>query len=215
MRNIPSAGLNPSAAQTASSTARPCEPRPQRSALLQRILLNGQHATDVVVGSRIGTSSLRKGALFHAPAMEQPGQAIVSLDAARLVINSVLLLALPSEFLLGSPWLRPHGRIFDRNLVCEGLRVGARPPLDQVQVLARPLKIGFRAEVGHVDHERVALPMTTRVAEPLADVGRQVGAPVHNNIALPPLALIHVVEDRDAAGGLHDSAKAAAEQAAK
>src|ERR1700678_2722715 len=150
-------------------------------ALLQRILLNGQHATDVVLGSRIGTSSLRKGALFHTPSMQQPRQAIVSFDAARLVINSVLLVALPGELLLGRPWPRPHGRIFDRDRVLEGLWPGARPALDQVQVLARPLEIGFRTEVGHVDHKRIALPMAARVAVPLTDAGRQMGAPVHDN----------------------------------
>src|SRR5262249_62172904 len=92
---------------------------------------------------------------------------------------------------------------------------GARPPLDQVQVLARAKEIGLRTEVGDVDDERIALPMAARVAEPLTDRGRQVGAPVHDDVALPPLALIDVVEYRDAAGGLYDAAEAAAEKAAK
>jgi hypothetical protein len=38
-------------------------------ALLQRILLNRQHAADAVQGSRIGTASLREGALLHAPSI--------------------------------------------------------------------------------------------------------------------------------------------------
>src|SRR5262249_46138107 len=105
--------------------------------------------------------------------------------------------------------------IFDRDLIFQSLWPGARPTLDQVQVLPRAEEIGFRAEVGHVDHERVALPMAARVAEPLADAGRQVGAPVHDDVALPPLTLIHVVEYRDAARCLHDAAEAAAEEAAK
>src|SRR6266478_8462691 len=147
--------------------------------------------------------------------MQQPRQAIVSFDAAWLVINSVLLLALFRELLLDGPRPRPHGRIFDRDHVREGLWPGARPALNKVQVLARPQEIGFRAEVGHVDHKRVALPMAARVAEPLTDARRQVGAPVHDDVALPPLALIHVVEDRDAAGRLHDAAEAAAEEAAE
>ena len=88
-------------------------------------------------------------------------------------------------------------------------RPGARPALDQVQVLARALEIGLRTEVRHVDDERVALPVAARVAVPLADVGRQMRASVHDDVALPALALAHVVEDRDAARRLHDPAEAA------
>jgi hypothetical protein len=38
-------------------------------ALLQRILPSGYQATYAVLGSRIGTSALRKGALFHTPSV--------------------------------------------------------------------------------------------------------------------------------------------------
>src|SRR5205823_11258760 len=51
--------------------------------------------------------------------------------------------------------------------------------------------------------------------EPLTDVGRQVRTSVHDDVALPALALVHVVEDRDAPRRLHNAAKAAAEQAAE
>src|SRR6266853_818150 len=78
-----------------------------------------------------------------------------------------------------------------------------------MQVLARPKGIGFRTEVGHVDHQRVALPMAARVAVPLTDTGRQVGAAIHDDIALPPLPLTHVVEDRNAARRLHNPAETA------
>ncbi len=50
--------------------------------------------------------------------------------------------------------------------------------------------------------------MATGVAIPLANIGRQVRASVHDDVALPPLALPDVVEDGDAAGRLHDPAKA-------
>src|SRR5260370_4801471 len=147
--------------------------------------------------------------------MQQPRETKVAFEAARLGIQSVLLVALSGELLLDGPRPRPHGRIFDRDLVREGLWSGARPALNQVQVLARSEHIGFRTEAGHVDHKRVALPIAARVAEPLPDARRQVGAPVHDDVALPPLALIHVVEDRDAAGRLHDAAEATAEEAAE
>ena len=47
--------------------------------------------------------------------MQQPGQAIVSFDAARLGVKSVRLVALLDEFLLDRPRPRPHRRIFDRD----------------------------------------------------------------------------------------------------
>jgi len=44
--------------------------------------------------------------------------------------------------------------------------------------------------------------MATRVPILLADVRRQVGAPVHDDVALPALALSHVVECHSAAAEL-------------
>src|SRR5262249_11726582 len=142
-------------------------------------------------------------------------QAVVSLGAARLVIDPVLLVALSGELLFHGPWAGPHGRIFDQDLVRKSLWPGARPALDQVQILARPEPVGLGTEVGHVDHERVTFPVPARVAEPLTDAGRQVRTSIHDNVALPALALVHVVEDRDATRRLHNAAKAAAEQAAE
>src|SRR5262249_29663679 len=155
--------------------------------------------------SRIGATSLRKRALLHAPSVQQPGQAKVSLDAARLVINPVLLVTLSSELLLHGPWSGPHGRIFDQDLIREGRWPGPRPALDQMQVLACPEHVGLGTEVGHVDHERITFPVTAGVAEPLTDVGRQVRTSVHHDSALPALALVYVVEDRDATRRLHDA----------
>src|SRR5262249_43630920 len=118
--------------------------------------------------------------------------------------------ALPRVFLLHGPRPRPHRRILDGHGIFERGRARARPPLDQVQVLARALEIGLRAEIGHVDDERIALPVAARVAVPLADRGGQVRAAVHHDVALPALALADVVEHRDATRRLHDAAEAAA-----
>src|ERR1700676_2392762 len=57
--------------------------------------------------------------------------------------------------------------------------------------------------------------MTSRVAIPLADIGRQMRTSVHDDVALPPLALTHVVEHRDAAWCLHDPTEAPAERCAE
>src|ERR1700731_324959 len=86
---------------------------------------------------RIGTSSVRKCDVFHASSMQQPRQAKVSLDAARLGIKPVLRVALPGEFLNRGPGLGPHCRIFDGYPVFELGRARSRPALDQMQVLAR------------------------------------------------------------------------------
>src|SRR5882672_11864704 len=183
--------------------------------LPQRILIKQKAALYGVPGCRIGTSPLLKEGLFRAPAMQQPRQAIVSFEAARLVINSVLSIALLGELLFDGPRTRPHRRIFDRDGVFERVRPGPRPTLDQMQILARALKIGLRTEVRHVDDEAIALPVAARVAVPLANVGRQMRASVHDDVALPPLALAHVVEHRDAVWRLHDTPEADAAELRK
>src|SRR5215468_2891324 len=78
-----------------------------------------------------------------------------------------------------------------------------------MQVLAGALVVRLRTEVRHIDHERVAFPVAARVAVPLADVGRQVWTSIHDDVALPALTLAYVVENRNAAGRLHDPAEAA------
>src|SRR5258705_7113750 len=92
--------------------------------LLQRVLVA---VVDFygVSACRIRTLALCKESFFRAPSMQQPGEAIISFVAARLGIDSVLLVVLPGEFLLGGPGLCPHRRIFDRYSVFE--RVWARP----------------------------------------------------------------------------------------
>src|SRR5262249_28839115 len=144
-----------------------------------------------------------------------PRQAVVSLDAARLVIDPVLLVALAGELLLHRPWPGPDSRVFDQDFVREGLWPGPRPALDEVQGLARSEHVGLGAEIGHIDHERIAFPPAARVAKPLPDTGRQVRTSVHDDVALPALTLVHIVENRDAARRLHDATKTAAEQAAE
>src|SRR6267154_1687714 len=184
-------------------------------ALLQRILFNAHKICGVVFCCWVRTSSLRKGEVFHARSQQQRRERIVSFDAARFVIRFVLLVALFGELLFDGPWPRPHGRIFDRDDVLERGWPGPRPALDQVQFLARALKIGLRTEIRDVDYERIALPVATRVAVPLADVGRQVRTSVHDDVPLPPLPLTHVVEHRDAAWCLHNSAEAPAVRGSK
>ena len=85
--------------------------------LLEQIV--SDKARGVVFCRRVRTSSLRKGEVFYARRPHHRREAHVSFDAARLVINPILLVALFCELLLGGPWLCPHGRIFDRDDVFE------------------------------------------------------------------------------------------------
>src|SRR5207342_295153 len=95
----------------------------------------------------------------------QPRQGIISLDTAGFVIDSIFFVVLFGELFLDGPWSRPHGRIFDHDLVFERGWPGAGPALDEAQVLARPPKISSRTEVRHVDDQRIAFPVATRIAK--------------------------------------------------
>src|ERR1700751_4258501 len=108
-------------------------------------------------GCRIGTSSHPKSKLFRAGSPQQSRKAVVSFDAAWLDIKPVLLVALLGELLADGPRPGPHGRIFKGSDIFKRGRAGPRPALHQMQVFARPLKIGLRTEVGYVDDEGIAL----------------------------------------------------------
>src|SRR5436309_3302593 len=60
-------------------------------------------APDSGYGSWIDACPLGESLLFHSVSMKQAWETVVSLDAARLRINSVLGVALQGEFLLGRP----------------------------------------------------------------------------------------------------------------
>src|SRR6266851_5426807 len=100
-----------------------------QSTLLQRIIFDAHKVRGVVFCRRVRTSPLRKGELFHTRPPHQPREAVVSFDAAGLVIKSVLRVALFGELLLDGPWPRPHRRIFDGHDVFERGWPGPRPVL--------------------------------------------------------------------------------------
>ena len=139
----------------------------------------------------------------------RPGRPIVSFDAARLGIDPVLLVALPRELLLHGPRPRPHRRILDGHHIFE--RVG--PVRVQRSTRCRfsrePWKsvLGLKFVTSTTSVSPSQWPRESPI--PLADVGRQMRAAVHHDVALPALALADVVEHRDAAGRLHDAAEAA------
>ena len=85
----------------------------------QRILLKTINSCGAVSCRWIRTSPFCIGAFFHARSTQQTRKGIVSFDAARLVIKSILSIALLGELLRDRPRPRPYGGIFDRHRVFE------------------------------------------------------------------------------------------------
>jgi hypothetical protein len=156
------------APRSRGALSRPTARLLRRTSLLQWILLK-LNTLDAIPSSGVRTPALGIGELLDPPSMQQSRQPKVSLDAARLRINSVLRIALAGELLLGGPRPCPLRWIVDRDLVAERPGPRPRPTLDQVQVFTRPLEVSLRAEIRHVDDEGVALPVPAGVAVPLAD----------------------------------------------
>src|SRR6478736_7222190 len=81
--------------------------------LLQWIFFDAHEIRGDVFRCRVRTFSFRKVEFLRAQSVHQPRKTIVSFVAARLVIDSVLLLALLGEFLADGPWPGPHRWILD------------------------------------------------------------------------------------------------------
>src|SRR5207302_3878088 len=112
----------------------------------------------------------------HASSTESIRQWIV-----RLVTR--VLVELPTNLGDGQfprPRFGPHSRIFHGELVEDRVFVGAREPLDHMQILSSPERAQI-SEIGRVDHQRIGLPMTDRVAIPLADAFGYMRAAVRGN----------------------------------
>src|SRR6516162_4237413 len=87
--------------------------------LLKRILFKAAKAPYAVHRSRIRTTPLCKREFLRTRSTHHASESVVSFDAARLVIDSVLLVVLFRELLFRRPGPRPHGRIFDDHDVFE------------------------------------------------------------------------------------------------
>src|SRR5262245_10997594 len=69
----------------------------------------------------------------------------------------------------GGPRLREGSGILHGELVVEGIGGRAREPLDELQSLARPPEVVAVVEIRRLDDERVAFPMTARIAKIATD----------------------------------------------
>ncbi|MQA28451.1 MAG: transposase [Luteitalea sp.] len=109
----------------------------------------------------------------------------------------------PDHVDLGRPASRVPRRVLDRELVEEGIGVGAGETLDQPHVRAgRPIvgEVRYRpGEVGRLDDEGLTLPAAARIPGPLADRRWQVGAPIERDDAD---VVDHLVQQHHILGGL-------------
>src|SRR5215470_11058553 len=100
-----------------------------RSLLLERIVFNAHEIRRVVLGCRVRAAPFRMSEFLQPRSPDQPWMAVISLDAAGLVIEPVLLVALSCELLLDGPGPGPHGRVFDPDHVFKRVRPGSGPAL--------------------------------------------------------------------------------------
>src|SRR5438128_1341274 len=181
--------------------------RPVPDAVRVIDLLNAGSTARAARGGWIRTPALGKGPLLCARPRELSCQAVVPLVTPWLHVETIGFDGLPGQFLFHRPRLRPRRRIVDRDDILQRVGVDTRPAFDQVQVLARSLEVGLRAEIRHVDNERLALPAPPRVSPPEPDVRGEMRLCGQRNDPLPSLSLTRVVENRDGAGRLHDLAE--------
>src|SRR5262245_54214488 len=121
----------------------------------------------------MGSPLLCERAVDSACTLQQSDHSEVAFVTARLVIDPIQLAVLPFQFLLHGPGSRPRRRIVDGDRVLERVGVTARPTLDEMEVLARVLKLQVRLEVGDVDDQSLTLPLAPGVSERLADLRRE------------------------------------------
>src|SRR5262249_40395159 len=82
----------------------------------------------------------------------------------------------PCHWNFRRPWLRPHGRITDSELVEQRVGVGPREAFDQVSIRRGAGEVRLTLEILCLDDERIALPMAARFSLPLWNVS--VRAPI-------------------------------------
>src|SRR4029453_3463039 len=89
----------------------------------------------------------------------------------------------PREEAVDRPRPGPRRGIADRELVSECFRTGERVALDEMHAISRSAPVSIRTETGGLDDERIALPVSARISQPLADSLRKVRASIQRNDA--------------------------------
>src|SRR5713226_8905027 len=117
----------------------------------------------IVGRARIGAAPLGKGLLLGTRAPQPSLDRVIPLVTPRLLVDPIELVALLPEFPLSSPRSRPRCRIVYGDDVFNRGRANAGPAFDEMQVLAGLDVVRLVAEIGHVDDQRIPLPVTARV----------------------------------------------------
>src|SRR5688500_5928218 len=100
-----------------------------------------------------------------AGAVEDVDDAVIALVTRVFVQRSFN----PQHLILAAPGAVPGRAVFDRELVTDGVRVGQREALNDLQVLRSASKGAPVLYVRRLDHEGVAFPLPARVALQLLD----------------------------------------------
>src|SRR5262249_10498066 len=143
----------------------------------------------------IGATSLGERPLGFAGTSQYPAHAVISLLSARVVINPIRLAVLQNQLLLDRPRPITCRWVFDRRLVPNRRHITTCPALHEMQVITRAIEFQERAEIRHVDHQRLALPSGARVPPWLMNGSRQMLCIGDGDDATEPLSLAHVVEN--------------------
>src|SRR5258708_348467 len=102
---------------------------------------------------------------------------------------------------LDGPGLRPGGRIVNRELIGEGVRIETFEALGKFHVRAASPKRVLVREIRGLDDKRITLPMASRVALPQANVRWKMRTAVRWD---DPDLVPHLDEYRNDARALHD-----------
>src|SRR5262249_41895012 len=82
---------------------------------------------------------------------------------------------------LGSPRTRPRRLIFNGESILNRVRIDSRKSFDHSHVFARSSQRILSVEVRRLDHESVSVPMTARIAKPLANISRDMRSAVERD----------------------------------
>src|SRR2546428_7975973 len=157
------------------------------------------------LASLVIQASERPGAALFAPILLCLLGASPSQDALEAVIALVTRVLIERTHRVPDPGRGPRSRprrlIGNRELVVELVRFDAAPAFDQMQVFAGSLEVRLVAEIRGLDNQRAALPMTTRVPQPLADLLVEMRTPVQQDDA----SLVHLfLQNGHVSSSLHD-----------
>ena len=95
---------------------------------------------------------------------------------ARVFVDFVLAVVCKStdEARRQLPGMSVYGSVCDRGFIVDRFIVDDSKPLDKVGggaiEIADHVQPGFGLEIGHIDHQRIALPVATRVSLPQFDI---------------------------------------------